>query len=105
MRDLKLRDTSRSLAACLACEEDSSFLDLLCEDGFLTAEELAEEDGTPVSTWKLIRRAIGRGFLTVDRDASCLDALVVKKLDTLRVWTDLVDESVHLRAPPRHACA
>ena len=107
MRALKLRDTSERLAAVLAHDEDFSFLDLLCEDGFLTAKELSEEKHAPNSRWKLIRRAIDRGFPAADRDMCCANAiaLVVKKLDTLRVWKDLVDESIHLRAPPRCACA
>lgn len=106
MRGLKLRDTSGNVAAFLACDEEASFLDLLCEDGFLTAEELSEEDHVPNRTWKLIRRAFARGFSAAGRDVCCADAftLIVKRLDVLRAWTDMVDECVYLRAPPRYAC-
>lgn len=96
-------DAEVRLMAGLACEMDPSVLDLLCEDGFLSPAELPQED-SPARQLALIRRAIRRGFPAEDRDAAERAGLmVVKRLDSLRVWTDLVDEDVHLRAPP--ACA
>ena len=87
-------------AAMLTWELDSSLLDLLCEDGFLAPGELPEEDSS-AARLALLRRAIHRGFLEEDRDeAAEADMLLAKQLDSLRVWTDLVDEDVHLRAPP-----
>lgn len=87
-------------AALLTCELDSSLLDLLCEDGFLSPSELPEEDSAAVQL-KLLRRAIRRGFLLEERNADdAIAMLTVKNLDSLRIWTDLVDEDVHLRAPP-----
>lgn len=80
---------------------DNSLLELLCEDGFLDMEEIAEAE-TPEEQEALIRRAIERGFPEIWDDES-LDAavkLIVKKLDSLRIWKDLVDEDNHLRAPP-----
>ena len=87
-------------ASLLTDEQDLSLLELLCEDGFLEPSELPEEASSIVQLG-LLRRAIRRGFLmescSADEDA---DLLIVKKLDSLRVWTDLTDEDVHLRAPP-----
>ena len=80
---------------------DDSLLELLCEDGFLDAEEIANAD-TPEEQEVLIRRAILRGFPEI-WDEESLDTavkLIVKKLDSLRIWKDLVDEDNHLRAPP-----
>lgn len=90
----------RTRASLLIDEQDLSLLELLCEDGFLEPSELPEEASSVVQLG-LLRRAIHRGFLmesrSTDEDA---DLLIVKKLDSLRVWTDLTDEDVHLRAPP-----
>lgn len=80
---------------------DDSILELLCEDGFLDPEEISEAE-TPEEEEVLIRRAIERGFPD-EWDDECLDSavkLIVKKLDSLRVWKDLVDDRNHLRAPP-----
>lgn len=93
-------DAERRFAAGLACERDSSLLDLLCEDGFLSPAELPQED-SPARQLALFHRAIRRGFPAENRDtAERAGLLIVKRLDSLRVWTDLVDEDVHLRAPP-----
>ena len=90
-------DAVRSL---LTGEQDLSLLELLCEDGFLEPSELPEEESL-VLQLALLRRAIRRGFLMEACDADeAADLLMVKKLDSLRVWTDLTDEDVHLRAPP-----
>ena len=93
-------DTEYRFAASLACEWDASLPDLLCEDGFLSPAELPRED-SPAAHLSLIRRAIRRGFSAPGQGAEQrMDLLLVKRLDTLRVWTDLVDEDVSLRAPP-----
>lgn len=87
-------------ASLLTDEQDLSLLELLCEDGFLEPSELPEEASSVVQLG-LLRRAIHRGFLMESRSADeDADLLIVKKLDSLRVWTDLTDEDVHLRAPP-----
>ena len=82
-------------------EMDSSLLDLLCEDGFLDRDEIADAE-TPKELETLIRRAVKRGFPEIWDDESLDSAvkLIVKKLDSLRIWKDLVDEDNHLRAPP-----
>ena len=96
-------DMKRRQAVSLACEQDFSLLELLCEDGFLNPSELPEEESSAAQL-ALLRRAIRRGFLMEDRDADeSMDMLIAKKLDSLRIWTDLVDEDVHLRAPPQCA--
>ncbi len=82
-------------------EMDDSLLELLCEDGFLDMEEISEAE-TPEEQEALIYRAIERGFPDI-WDEESLDTaakLIVKKLDSLRIWKDLVDEDNHLRAPP-----
>lgn len=90
----------RTRASLLIDEQDLSLLELLCEDGFLEPSELPEEASSVVQLG-LLRRAIHRGFLMESRGADeDADLLIVKKLDSLRVWTDLTDEDVHLRAPP-----
>ena len=93
-------DEEYRFAAGLACEMDPSLPELLCEDGFLSPAELPRED-SPAGQLALIRRAIRRGFpvpgQTAEQQAKLLSG---KRLDTLRVWTDLVDEDVSLRAPP-----
>lgn len=96
-------DNARRRNAMMPWEMDSSLLELLCEDGFLSPSELPEEESS--SAWALlVRRAIRRGFLMESNCADeAVDMLIVKKLDFLRIWTDLVDEDVHLRAPPRCA--
>ena len=77
--------TERRWAAMLGCDMGSSVLDLLCEDGLISPAELAGS----------------RAFLPLHADAAAsAEMLAVKHLDSLRVWTDLVDEDVHLRAPP-----
>lgn len=84
-------------------EIDDSFLELLCEDGFLDAEEIAEAE-TYEDQEALVRRAIERGFPDTDWEEESLNTavkLIVKKLDSLRVWKDLVDEDNLLRAPPQ----
>ena len=107
MRNRKSReaDLERRFAAGLACKMDDSLLDLLCEDGFLSPDELPKEDA-PGRHLALIRRAIRRGFPVPGKtEDPRAEMLLVKRLDTLRVWTDLVDEDVTLRAPPACACA
>ena len=82
-------------------ETDDSLLELLCEDGFLDREEILEAE-TQEEQEALIRLAIERGF-PLEWDEESLDSavkLIVKKLDSLRIWKDLVDEDKHLRAPP-----
>ena len=80
---------------------DDSLLDLLCEDGFLELEEIAEAEN-PEEQEALLRLAIKRGFLKVWDEESLNTAvkLVVKKLDSLRIWKDLADDDLYLRAPP-----
>ena len=92
--------TERRWAAMLGCDMGSSVLDLLCEDGLISPAELAGSD-SPKEQLSLIRRALRRAFLPLHADADAsAEMLAVKHLDSLRVWTDLVDEDVHLRAPP-----
>ena len=91
--------TERRWAAMLGCNMGSSVLDLLCEDGLISPAELAGSD-SPKEQLSLIRRALRRAFLPLHADADAAEMLAVKHLDSLRVWTDLVDEDVHLRAPP-----
>ena len=82
-------------------EMDDSLLDLLCEDGFLEFEEIAAAE-TPEEQEALIRLAIQRGFSEVwdEEDLDTAVKLIVKKLDSLRVWKDLADDDLYLRAPP-----
>ena len=84
-------------------EMEDSLLELLCEDGFLDREEISEAE-TPQEMEALVRRAIERGFPNLWDDESLDTAvkLLVKKLDSLRIWKDLVDEDKHLRAPPMY---
>ena len=84
-------------------EMEDSLLELLCEDGFLDREEISEAE-TPQEMEALVRRAIERGFPNLWDDESLDTAvkLIVKKLDSLRIWKDLVDEDKHLRAPPMY---
>lgn len=88
-----------------AYEAEEGFLDpmLLCEDGWLTAEELAEEEDLHA----LLRKAARRGFFaeTGSDDPAEETARWLKESDTHRVWNDLVDEDTHLRAPPRALAA
>ena len=96
-----MEDTLEYFDPSLMDKMDSSLLELLCEDGFLDMEEISEAE-TPEEQEALIRRATRRGFPEIWDDES-LDAavkLIVKKLDSLRIWKDLVDEDNHLRAPP-----
>lgn len=90
-------NTERRWTAMLGCDMGSSVLDLLCEDGLITPAELAGSD-RPEEQLSLIRRALRQAFLA-DPMADA-DLLAAKKRNDLRVWTDLVDEDVHLRAPP-----
>lgn len=96
-----MRQEEKELWRFSAIEEEDSFLDpeLLCEDGWLTVEELAEEDDLRV----LLRKAVQRGFLA-DADQDDLteeSGLWLKESNIHRVWNDLVDEDTHLRAPPQ----
>lgn len=96
-----MEDTLEYFDPSMMDEIDDSLLELLCEDGFLEMEEIAEAE-TPEEQEELIRRAIERGF-PQEWDEESLDTavkLIVKKLDSLRIWKDLVDEDNHLRAPP-----
>lgn len=83
-------------------EADDSFLELLCEDGFLESSDLREED-FPGHRLILLKRAIKRGFQESGRPSECLsDAvkIIVKKSDCLRHWKDVVRQARFLRAPP-----
>ena len=96
-----MEDTLEYFDPSMMDEMDDSLLQLLCEDGFLELEEIAEAE-TEEEQEALIRRAIERGFLEV-WDEESLDTavkLIVKKLDSLRIWKDRGDEDNHLRAPP-----
>ena len=96
-----MEDTLAFFDPSMMDEMDDSLLKLLCEDGFLDAEEIADAE-TPEEQEALLRRAIERGF-PQEWDEESLDSavkLIVKKLDSLRIWNDLVDEDKHLRAPP-----
>ena len=99
-RRLEQNATKRCKAALLTCETDLSLLELLCEDGFLEPAELPTEESSVVQA-ALLKRAVQRGFLMETCGSEqAADLLMVKRLDALRVWTDLIDEDVHLRAPP-----
>ena len=96
-----MEDTLAYFDPSMMDEMNDSLLELLCEDGFLDMEEISEAE-TPEDQEALLRRAIERGF-PQEWDEESLDAavkLIVKKLDSLRIWKDLVDEDNHLRAPP-----
>ena len=96
-----MEDTLAYFDPLMVDEMNDSLLELLCEDGFLDMEEISEAE-TPEDQEALLRRAIERGF-PQEWDEESLDAavkLIVKKLDSLRIWKDLVDEDNHLRAPP-----
>lgn len=96
-----MEDTLAYFDPSMVDEMNDSLLELLCEDGFLDMEEISEAE-TPEEQEALLRRAIERGF-PQEWDEESLDAavkLIVKKLDSLRIWKDLVDEDNHLRAPP-----
>ncbi len=96
-----MEDTLEYFDPSVMDEMNDSLLELLCEDGFLDMEEMAEAE-TPEEQEALVRLAIERGF-PQDWDEESLDTavkLIVKKLDSLRIWKDLVDEADHLRAPP-----
>lgn len=83
-------------------EMDDSFLELLCEDGFLDTSDLCEED-FPGHRLILLRRAIRRGFQETGRSSECLsDAArhIVKRSSVLRHWNDVVRQVPCLRAPP-----
>ena len=99
--ELYMEDTLTYFNPSMMDEMDDSLLDLLCEDGFLELEEIAEAE-TLEEQEALIRLAIERGFLKVWNEESLDTAvkLIVKKLDSLRIWKDLVDDDLHLRAPP-----
>lgn len=97
-----LEDTLEYFDPSVMDGTDEYLLELLCEDGFLELEEISEAE-TPEEQEALLRRAIERGF-PQEWDEESLDTavkLIVKKLDSLRIWKDLVDEDNHLRAPPQ----
>lgn len=94
-------DTFAYIDPSVMGEMDDSLLELLCEDGFLDLEEISEAE-TPEEMEALLRCAIERGFPEV-WDEESLDTavkLIVKKLDSLRIWKDLADDDLRLRAPP-----
>ncbi len=96
-----MEDTLAYFDPSVMGEMDDSLLELLCEDGFLDPEEISEAE-TPEEVEALIRRAIERGFPEL-WELESLDTavkLIVKKLDSLRIWKDLADDDLHLRAPP-----
>ena len=80
---------------------DDALLDLLCEDGFLEPEEISEAE-TPEEQEALIRLAIRRGFPQKldEEELETVVKLIIKKLDSLRIWKDLADDDLYLRAPP-----
>jgi len=103
MADLMLRQDS--MALCFSpYEGDSSYLseDLLLEDGFLTARECRRCENT-ADLRRLLLLAARRGFLLSAELCSEQEQRTVKFYSDLRIWTDLVDENTHLRAPPRRA--
>ena len=96
-----MEDTLAYFDPSLMDEMDDSLLELLCEDGFLDMEEISEAE-TPEEQEALLRLAMERGFPQMwdDEELNTAVKLIVKKLDSLRIWKDLVDEDKHLRAPP-----
>lgn len=85
-----------------ADEMDDSFLELLCEDGFLDTSELEEED-FPGHRLILLKRAMKRGFQKTGRRLESLSEavrIIVKRSDSLRHWKDIVRQTESLRAPP-----
>lgn len=85
-----------------ANEIDDSFLELLCEDGFLDSSDLREED-FPGHRLMLLKRAIGRGFQMRGRPLKSLAdvvRLIVKRSDSSRHWKDIAGQVKFLRAPP-----
>lgn len=83
-------------------EMDDSFLELLCEDGFLDASDLKEED-FPGHRLILLKRAIGRGFSATGRPSESLSdevKRIVRRSEFLPRWKDVVRQVQYLRAPP-----
>lgn len=96
-----MEDTLAYFDPSMMDEMDDSLLELLCEDGFLCVEEIADAE-TPKEQEELICLAIERGF-PLEWNEESLDTavtLIVRKLDSLRIWKDIVDDKNHLRAPP-----
>ena len=98
---LYMEDYLEYFDPAMSDEMDDFLPELLCEDGFLELEEIAEAEN-PEEQEALLRLAIKRGFLKVWDEKSLNTAvkLVVKKLDSLRIWKDLADDDLYLRAPP-----
>ena len=72
-------------------EVDDSFLELLCEDGFLDTSDLCEED-FPGHRLILLKRAIRRGFRETGRPAESLSndaGRIVKRSSVLQNWNDV----------------
>lgn len=83
-------------------ETDDSFLELLCEDGFLDASDLKEED-FPGHRLILLKRAADRGFLATGRPFESLSdevKRIVRRSEFLPLWKDAVRPVWYLRAPP-----
>ena len=100
-----LEDLFECFAADQAEETDDSFLELLCEDGFLDISDLCEED-FPGHRLILLRRAVRRGFQETGHPPERLsdDARrIVKRSATQRRWNDVVSQVSFLRAPPYFA--
>lgn len=93
------------LTYAMACENgewNDSLPELLCEDGFLSEEELREAD-TPGRGALLLKRAVLRGFLIRGRGDATLSSSVrlqIKRNDSARVWKYLISRAWYLRAPP-----
>ena len=99
--ELYMEDTLAYFDPSMMDEMDDSLLELLCEDGFLEPEEIAEAE-TEEEQEALVRLAIERGFPGDLNEESLNTAvkLIIKKLDSLRIWKDLADDDLYLRAPP-----
>ena len=102
---LYMEDYLEYFDPAMSDEMDDFLPELLCEDGFLKLEEISEAE-TPQEMEELIRLAIERGFpgLWDEEQLDTAVKLIIRKLDSLRIWKDLVDEDKHLRAPPVCIC-
>lgn len=83
-------------------EMDDSFLELLCEDGFLDISDICEED-FPGHRLILLKRAIRRGFRETGRPDERLSdeaGRIVKRSNVLQIWNDVAKQVPFLRAPP-----
>lgn len=81
---------------------DDSFLELLCEDGFVVPGEVGQPYGNGYGLWLLLCAASRGFFLNVRYDRFLLepDQNILRYLQVVRIWNDLQQGDFYLRAPP-----